>query len=251
MNTYTDLTLYWQCPRRWGYHKQGWREVMTNPVVLRGSYVHLALHTHWTGGDPAVAVAKAVLDLQSTLTTMRMEWPEKRTLQSIAAEALDLTGRYLNHLGQELHVRLSEHNLVVGDVGGHPDAIADYQEKLCLIELKTSDYLNLRGLDHTGQADYYAWLWWMQTGSHVALLLLDIISPEYITRLVRPPRLDKGAYMGLSIGKLTSWEGKLDTVMEQPRYGFWCNRCPFLKACNIRDAGGDDQEVLMQDFLRE
>ena len=224
---------------------------MTNPAVLRGSYVHLALHAHWTGGDPAIAIAKAVLDLQSTLTTMRMEWPEKRTLQSIAGEALELSNRYLAHLGQELNVRLSEHNLVVGNVAGHPDAIADYQEQLVLVELKTSDYPNLQGLDHTGQADYYSWLWWMQTGSKIKLVLLDIISPEYITRLVRPPRMDKGAYIGMSVGKLERLERDMDAVMAWPHYGYWCNRCPFLKACNVRDAGGDDQEILLQEFLKQ
>jgi len=244
---YSALSTYWECPRRWWYEAQGWRPYLLPDPMLRGYLVDQGVAAAWRGGDLRGAITEKVVEQLDTLATARLKAEEAQRIKAVGQEALSMAQRYMQVLGKEVQPLLVGVGINLGLVTGTPDCVAMHKGERVLIELKTGQDPNPRMYSMTGQADFYAYLL-----GDIKLVYYDMVSPTSVNRYQRPPREDRGKYL---FDTLTTFAMNLEAgallTKEQPRYGWWCARCPFLEACQTHDDWGDDEEVLLCTMWRE
>ena len=127
------------------------------------------------------------------------------------------------------------------------DLLLTWPQYWVLVELKTGHDPNPTLYSISGQADFYAYLL-----GDIDLIYYDLVSPNNVMRYERPPRRDRGEYLfktleGIArdLHMMRQWD------KDQPRYGWWCTRCPYTEACDARDDGADEEEVLLTTMWRE
>lgn len=246
--TYSDVVQFWECPRQWAYRREGWQPLVWSKGMLRGHLIHRGIAAGLLGLNVQQAMKDAAEDYRDGIATIRV--PLTKELEEVPKalqEAQDLTARYLRMHGLEFQPLYVEERLVVppGHIGGTPDAVVLHKDRVCILELKTGASPDMRALDHTGQPDYYAWVWGqLHPDRPISYVLIDVITTEGIFRIERPPRIKAGEYIGKAAQNFQLRRTK--DALETPHYGFWCRYCPFLLACSMRDTGGDDQTVLSE-----
>lgn len=249
--TYTDLDLYWDCPRRWWYHRQGWRPYEIPNPMLRGWLAHKASAASWAREDPRLAVANAVVAYGEDLTAGKVGNLQDKLAQAklLGGEALNFNKRYHDLYAEGFIARGVEKTIAHSDgprqLGGTPDAILkDVQGRNYILELKTGNKPDVEALEMSGQADYYAHLA-DKAGIDIHLIKLALVSPDLVTEYVRPPRLQTGQSFYASLGLMaTRHEQEPLAALHSPHPGWQCPRCPYFDACRTREDGGDDGEVL-------
>lgn len=253
MLTYRHIVAFWTCPRRLAYMLDGWENPEKPAPMMRGRYTHTGLAAHFRGQKPSAAVATALASEVDLLYPMTGEARARqyRLLQDAAAGAMELLERYISQYGSTLVPLFIEETIAVERdgrrFGGTPDLVALLDDALVVVEFKTGSTVHLDTLDTTGQGDYYCWLLEQVKGKAPSLLVLDVISPDYIVRHTRPPRLDQGRY-------IATWLQHLGTQMgphlyNLPSYTFACATCPFRIPCKVRDQGGADIDILASQFI--
>lgn len=228
--TWSDLQAYWQCPRAWAYRRLGFA-VPPSSAMLRGTIVHAALAAFWSGKSEC----EAMVDIEAP--------------QELLLEASRLVDRYLQKYGKTAWDVEAVEKLFIDSsgVGGHPDLVANWPLRgRIVIDYKTSDHPDIDYLSASPQTDYYAVLIEAVTGKQVDFVFIDIISPEYITRIERKPRKDRGALMLYRLRELAGIE--LRDALDDPHFTYDCRRCPYLRACKAREEGGDDRAILEHNF---
>ena len=250
---YSDLTTYWECPRRWSYQRVGWRPHRLPDAMLRGLLVDRGVAAAWKGQSLRVGVAdEVVLQLQYINGAHPPDAADLQAkVRALGLEAISMAGRYMQQLGVDLEPILVATTVTkdspAGLIAGTPDCVAMHEGRRVLVELKTGQDPNPRMYRMTGQADFYAYLL-----GDIDLVYYDLVSPNNVMRYRRPPRKDRGEYLVkklIALAQLTQRMPAWDA--ENPRYGWWCARCPFLEACQTHDDWGDDEEVLLSTMWRE
>ena len=132
---------------------------------------------------------------------------------------------------------------------GTPDCVGYLDGRLTVFDVKTGRDPNIRYLSHTGQADWYAYLWGVNHGELPALVSYEIISPNYINRHTRPPRVSQAQYFEEAMKNVALWDN--EHLHQTPNYTYQCARCPYLQACHTLDEGGDEEEILLSKFYLE
>jgi CRISPR/Cas system-associated exonuclease Cas4 (RecB family) len=235
--TWSDLQAYWECPRAWSYYRMGYSlPEKTKDAMLRGLLVHEEVSNYYR---------------------RLMKKPERHEYTAepkITESAHDLSVRYIDKYGGMV-TPFSIDELVVGEVfadglngvpGGHPDIVGMTKHGLTVVELKTTNYPDPAFLDHTGQADFYAFLWSMRqdrkSDVQPEMICIDVVSPDYITRVERPPRYDQAAGFWLALVELCG--AGIKEARGNPHYGWRCHSCEFKVACRALDATGSDSKTL-------
>lgn len=252
--TYSHLLSLWRCPRRLGYELLGYEPPARGLPIWRGQFTHEALASYWRGTSIDDAIAKALLWVLDGLSTLpedkRGKWAEEAI--EAARQAKDFATRYIQRYGSTLTPRAVEETIVLGEIGGTPDLVGVANGQNVVVELKTGDVPDILALQHSPQADYYAVLWMQAKGEAIGRIYLDIVSPDYLTRVERLPNRDKGFYVLRELANVTYWVGNNpQALLERPRYLWDCHKCPYFHPCQVRDAGGDDKEILEQEYLRK
>lgn len=253
---YSDLITYWECPRRWWWEHQGWRPYRLPDAMLRGHLVDQGVAASWRGEDARVAVAMAVHDHILSCEGEHNDTVDIHiaTVRDLGKEALDMVARYMQHLGNTITPLLIGTTVTKitedGAIAGTPDCVALDGNQRVLVELKTGHEPNPQMYSTTGQADYYAYLL-----GNIDVIYYDLVGEKSILRYQRPPRLDRGAYLARETQTLQAHfafpgVAKLITL-DQPKYTWRCGQCPFLQACQTRDDGGDEEEVLLSTMWRD
>ena len=248
---YSNLLTYWECPRKWHYQREGWQPYQLPDPMLRGLLADRGVAAAWRGEDIRGAIAAEVAVHLATVDSARLDnaATSKDTIRNLGREAITMAQRYMEMLGRDLKPILVGTSVTkesaAGPILGTPDCVARHKRQRVLVELKTGHDPNPRMYSMTGQADFYAYLL-----GDIALIYYDLISPTSVMRYQRPPRLDRGQYLFQQLEKLAlhaiaASRFKEQAAVDQPRYGWWCARCPFLEACQARDDGADEEEVLL------
>ena len=242
--TWSDLTSYWDCPRAWSYGRLGFRPAQMNDAIVRGSLVHAGIRAHWLQLPIRDALAAAVQEGQ--------EEQAKRLLP----ESLDLINRYIAKYGQDI-VPVAVDRLYLWPylvpvpalpvAGGHPDLVGFANGKLVIAEHKTAGNPDLPFLDHMQQVDWYALLVAEATQMTPQLVYIDVISPDYITRIERPPKLAQAQYVWYRLQELMTVS--LKDARAEPHYGYHCRSCWFFKPCQTLDRGLSDRGILDSLFV--
>ena len=250
MQTWNDLQEWWRCPRAWAY-RQRYEAPYRKQAMLRGSYIHRGAAAHYLGEDSEEAVRAEHRTYTEGLRSIRSTPLERQLAEAEKAldEALPLLRRYIARQDPKEQAILVETTLRHGSIGGTPDRLSILNEAQLLVDIKTGTSPNVEALDHEGQLDYYAWLVRAVHGLEVPLVAFDIVSPEWLYRHVRPPRFERGAYIASTLQTVALLEVQPEAALAAPYYTWECGKCPFLRPCRVRDAGGDDDEVLMENFM--
>ena len=221
--------------------------------MLRGSMVHAGVAAHYRGGDVAQAVTQVAAEYSRGLVQGKVA--DALTLmgqvKKLEGAALSMVQRYLPLYGTGTPLLVETTITKVEGprlLGGTPDAIVlDAAGRKVLKELKTSDYGDLQAYNITGQADYYAYL-----AGDIALINIDVITPNLVTQLERPPRADRGSYLYNQLALLAvKYEQEAMFALNSPHYSWKCARCPFFEACKTYDMGGDQEDLLAQTHCLE
>lgn len=239
--TWSDLMAFWECPRAWSYGRMGFRPLEINDAMLNGSLVHAGIKAHWQRAP-----------IRETMDAAVPEGAEEQA-KRLLPQSLDLVQRYIQKYGDSITPDSVDKLYTWRSgpegqrVGGHPDLVGWSAGKFIVAEHKTTTVPNLVFLDHLQQVDFYALLVANATGATPALVFIDVLSPEYITRIERPPRLEEAAYIFYQLNELMRWQPKEARL--QPHYGYRCRTCWFFKPCHALDSGLNDRDVLDEHFL--
>ena len=247
--TYRDVQAAWECPRAWGYQRQGYMPYVQPPAMVRGGFTHAGIAAALKGGTVRDGIAAAAADRIDVLAKGKLSNEEANATRELAKEAQKLADKYLGTLAvglETISVEKRIRQVVAGDggfepfvIGGTPDHIAKHEGRKVLVELKTGAG-DLRVIAHTGQGDFYAWL-----AGDVDLLYIDVINEDAIVRLSRPPRMAAGLYIANMLKELGRRAQEVDP-RDHPKYGWWCGRCWFFEACTARDCHDDEEDILAQ-----
>ena len=258
---YSDLTAFWECPRRWAYSQQ-FRPVKLDGALLRGAFTHKMLAAFWARINPYDTLLEATAEERRGLEILGPDGYQAQVgvIEKAAREAREMFGRYQAFIAQQadhfnpLTIEKTITTKVAGvTVGGTPDMIGVQSfltgQHLAVVEWKTSGNPSIESLNHTGQVDYYSYLLRQRTeGQYTAsFILIDIITPDLVTRVMRPPRFDRGEYLAQQLVRLQ--DITQEVALEHPRPSWRCARCPFLRPCQLREDGADDQEYLLQYYF--
>lgn len=252
---YSDLLTYWECPRKWYYQREGWQPYTLPDAMLRGLLVDKGVAAAWRGEDMRLSIAQEIKVHLDTITSAQLDPSGVDTIRSIGREALSMAQQYMHVQGKDLQPLLIGTSIskasAAGPILGTPDCVAMHKGRRVLVELKTGHDPNPRQYSMTGQADFYAYLL-----GDIELIYYDLVSPSSIMRHQRPPRMDRGKYLFQRLERLAlhaqaATRFKEQAAVNSPRYGWWCPRCPFMEACQTRDDGGDDEEVLLTTMWQE
>ena len=249
--SYSDLVSYWECPRKLSYRKAGWRLPNPNFPILRGTYTHKGVAAKWSGEDPGAAIDEACADTLELLISSHID--DATPVQQAADDAKLFVSRYFNGKGKDIKPISVEESLYYIEgkykLRGTPDCVGYLDGQLTVFDVKTGRDPNIRYLSHTGQADWYAYLWGVNHGELPALVSYEIISPNYITRHTRPPRVSQAQYFEEAMKNVALWDN--EHLRQTPNYTYQCARCPYLPACHTLDEGGDEEEILLSKFYLE
>lgn len=248
--TWRDIAAAWECPRQFGYSREGWQLYKANTPLLRGQFVHAALLAHFKNDDLRGGLAAVVQD-RIDLVSKGGYSDEVTNIQNIGKASLELAQRYLSTYGQDLEsiaVETRIRQVVKADppfiIGGTPDHIVHHEGRRVLVELKTGAG-DPRVISMSGQGDFYAWL-----DGGIELIYFDIINDSVVIRLSRPPREHIGIYVFKELSNLALRVRQTDPK-DHPKYGWWCGHCDFFDVCQARDNGDDEEDILLQFFYLE
>lgn len=242
---WSDLQAYWECPRRWWYERQGWRPAQLPQAMLQGLWVHLGLSEHWESRDGASAIWQAAREEVQDASS------QYRDLCLAAAdEAVQLTARILRYLeATDLEPFAGECRLEYQGCRATLDGMGLYQGKLALLEVKTGESASIEAVSQSGQADYYGVVARNALGKLVPLAAFIVATNHSLTHLVWPLDTAKGLYLAEQVRCLGT--PRVPEVLAEPHYSWWCTRCPFLSPCQVYDQGGDHEDILYAEYLRE
>jgi len=253
--TYSDLQQYWECPRKWAYGRE-WEvpPKSLDTAMFRGTLAHVAVQAYFKGADAKAAIADRIITEIEYWTNGRPPTSAlveaDRQTRKVSEQAFNLAAKYVRAYGGTVSVQDIEQELIDVDnpqLGGHRDAWGFSDDgktkETVLIELKTGDYPDIEQLLASGQHDFYALLHNKLYEQPITRIYLDVITPELVTRVERPPQLERGMYL---LEQLATAVEQAPTAIERPHYTWACRRCEFFKACRTRDGRGDDQVVLSQ-----
>jgi len=257
--SYSDLSLYRQCPRLFGFRKLGYTPPTVSEPLQTGTFVHAGIAAHFRGQDPH----EIVDDLYHSMADQYdLASDEIKDLMKAHTRYKDLLARYLKSWVGDYKATLIEPELELDGVVCHPDLIGFYQTNRVIVDYKTSYHPDDRWYDMSGQADLYAYIIRqkaMKIDSSVDLIIYDVISEEGIYRHIRPPRLTAGKRLFRSIQKLNEdceWVSEADkdfhiqtAFLANPHPDYTCpSRCHFFTPCWLLDT---DSLEAVQDYLSE
>ena len=255
--TYSDLVTAWKCPRAWSWYAQGYRQPLMPEAYLRGIFTHKAVAAHWMGQRPMDAIEVAYADYLEGVKSMRAENADAlKDAGRAKAVAEDLAARYISKFGESVAPAAVEELMSVPRsadafetlrIGGTPDLVAiKPNSQRVLVNFKTTGNMYLKALDVTGQYDFYAYVWGETGRKPINAILFDVVSPEYITRVERPPRLERGRYLFEAARELSGMS--LTWSQALPHFGHHCGSCEYMAPCSLYEDGGDPQERLMAEY---
>uniref|UniRef100_A0A6M3XTG3 Putative PD-(D/E)XK nuclease superfamily protein n=1 Tax=viral metagenome TaxID=1070528 RepID=A0A6M3XTG3_9ZZZZ len=243
--SFSDLSLYQQCPRLFGFTKLGYQPITKNEPLTTGQLVHAGLASYFRNGNVGRDINVAAEENLSAITQYLSgseRYEAEQALEKALNRAIGLSKRYILHWAKDYTATLVEPELELGGVIIHPDLIATYQGQRVVVDFKTTHYTDPRRYAHSGQTDLYAYMLNLQ-GTHTDLIIYDIISEEGIYRLDYPPRLDRGEYLFRQIRKIPQ---NTDQLLAEPHWSWDCaGNCDFYVPCYLRD---DDQQA-SNDYL--
>ena len=249
--TYSDITTYSLCPRRWVWQRANWQWASLPEEMIRGSLVHASVAALLQGKDTRAA-RQAVLqeNLELSKSNPALQVPDWEKVNS-EAQGLFMAWQIKLAASIKLPCLLVEETLslehMAQKIGGTPDAVAIINGKPSILELKTTGSPRIEHLDITGQADYYAWLFAESYQFKEQLwVALDIVTPEYVFRHHRPARLQQGAYLAARATAIAQNAGP--HMLGAPAYGWWCRTCPYQAPCKAYDSGEDANDLLLQGY---
>lgn len=274
-SSYSDLQVYRNCPRLFGFTKLGYRSASVTEPLATSSLVHAGLAAHFKGQDARREIRVLADDILVPART-RLDIPEvyelEKTIEYAEKRANELLNRYISHWAKDYKPVLVEPEIELGGVVIHPDLIAFYGapiEKRVVVDFKTSYHPDERWFDISNQTDLYAYVDYCRTKnwvepemSGIDLIVYDIISEEGIYRHVRPPHLAAGKRLFGSVQRLNEsceWISEADkdfhvrtAFLNHPHPNYTCpSRCNFFQACWILDTGSweDCRDFLESNFL--
>ena len=249
--SYSQLQEYRSCPRLFAFTKLGYKPPFAGEPMTTGQLAHIGIAEYFKGGKVNEAIRQAgdrIIAQLDKLGDYAQQAEALKELEKSCTRALQLVQRYVGHWAEDYTATLVEPELELGGVIIHPDLIATYQQRRVIVDFKTTHYTDPRRYAHSGQTDLYAYILKLQ-GTHIDLVIYDIISEEGIYRLDYPPRLDRGKYLFCQI-RLISQD--LDQLLAEPHWSWDCaGNCDFYIPCYLRD---DDQQAsydyLVENFLK-
>ena len=254
--TWSDIQTYWECPRKWSYRAAGWVNIESQleAPLLRGSLIHQAVESYWQGDGIESGLAAGTRAALELAAKTRHEFGVLADeIAKLTKDAKSVAQRYVAKYGDRMVPLRSETLLALGKCGGTPDLVAQVDGLgLVLIDLKTSsNNLHWNSLDHSGQLDYYAYLWNQPGAKPLDAVCYDAATPEYITRVSRKPRPAQGRYIyetGLGIQLLAGQQAHMN-----PHFRWTCGQCPYFKACKAFEHSGAEveAEVLAAEYIKE
>jgi hypothetical protein len=224
--SYTDLTTYWQCPRRFHFSNE-WEGLSGNEPVQVGILVHSALQASSRGEDWHEPLKRFVVT------------DDKAT--QVLKRATNLVSHYLKAYYNYVPLR-AELEVVAQGATGHIDLVAMFDDQLALIDYKTTTRPDVARYDMSGQLDYYAELYTMQFDRVPDLIVYEVISEEGFYRHSRTPNLRMGQTMFNQATNLAVYlqaAGRAATL-DDPHYSTACGMCPFLKPCQLMSQDGEE-----------
>jgi len=246
VRSYSDLQLYRRCPRLYAFTViLGYQPIIESEPVNTGTFVHKAISAHFRGTPWLEAIRGEANTLLAGLD--HLDNPERQAkamkeLEAASSRAEVLANRYVIHWAKDYKAVLIEPEITLGNVVIHPDLIAYYHDMRTIVDFKTSRSPDNRAYPFSGQTDLYAYVL-ENTGTHINLVIYDVISDDGIYRLDRPPRLAKGEYLYRQIEKLPDEPAEL---LAEPHWEWDCpSKCQFFLPCYLAD---DDWEAT-EDFL--
>jgi len=243
--SYSQLQEYRSCPRKFAFKKLGYISSSTTEPLATGSLVHIGLASYFRNGNVGRDVTEAAMTNMRVIAE-HLSGQERYEQEQLTSKALDracaLVKRYILHWAKDYEAPLSELELELGGVICHPDLITTYQGQRVIVDFKTTYHTDPRRYAHSGQTDLYAYMLKLQ-GTHIDLVIYDIISEEGIYRLDYPPRLDRGEYLFRQTRKLPQ---DIDQLLAEPHWSWDCaGNCDFYVPCYLQD---DDTQA-SKDYL--
>lgn len=221
---YSDLTAYWECPRKLGFIKIGYHPAVYSEAITAGLLAHTGVFAALRGGDANKAMAQQAKSIKAT-----SEEDVSKMVNDAYLRATGLAERYLHQYAKDYEVLEVEPELTSGNVLVHPDLIVKYHGELAIVDIKTSKSPDYRWYDISGQVDLYAVVAEKEYGE-VAWCIYDVISDEGIFRHQRPPREEQEEKMRWSCEVLAKHTIESLLIRYQPKFD--CpNRCQYFEAC--------------------
>lgn len=279
-SSWTDLTQFWECPRRLGFRKLGYKPVARNEAITTGSFVHEGLRAYFAGGAFDVgyaseATSKARDEAVSLLDRIENREQKAKLLKQTReahGRASKLLNRYLNSYANDYGEPLSEVEVNHAKVVCHIDLIAKFraqgvtdkgqlvENELVIVDFKTSKSPDLRWYDFSGQCDMYAYVLWgnpkdtkrlpINTANPVSLIIYDIISEEGLFRHIRRPNLERGKRLFQQVDTLDNYE--TSHLLGKPQYQWSCPKCSYFLPCWLAETESMKAgiEFLMSNYIK-
>ena len=236
--SYTQLSSYLTCPRRYRYrYLDGWKEKDTRPALLFGRAFERALAAYFLRQDPGETLFRE----WSACQNQGLQFSRNATWERMLQQGLQLLIRFC----QEDRVRVSnpQHDLqvkVAKPVAGdrqflaYIDALGELDGHRCLLEWKTTssrfpdDTDGLLSLDP--QLICYSWLTGISDVAQVVFVRKSLVEIQYLqTRISDQQRQEFGHLVADTIARIESARFLPNSGIRFPQNP--CISCPYVGLC--------------------
>ena len=241
-SSFTDLQTFWECPRRLGFRKLGYKPVASPVAVTTGQFVHEGLQAFFIGGaldsdwaTQAVARARNEATLRiDRVTDKEMHSKFIRSTNEASDRALKLLSHYFDSYANDYRCPIPEVELKHANVICHVDLLAEFKDELAVVDFKTTKSPDIRWYDFSGQCDVYSYVL-VEQKNLIGFIVYDIISEEGLFRHIRKPNLEKGKRLFRQISTLGNYTPKM--LLGEPQCQWGCPQCDYFYPCWLWETG--------------
>jgi len=236
--SYTQISQYLSCPRRYRYrYLDGWKEKDTRGALLFGRAFEQALAAYFRREDPGATLFQHWAACQGGEVQFSAHNSWDRMLQ----QGLQLLIRFC----QEDRVRVPDpaHNLQVkvvkrisatNDFVAYIDAIGELDGKRCLLEWKTTSVRYPDQIDGLLSLDpqliCYSWLTGISDVAQIVFVRRRLVEIQYLrTTITDEQRREFGRLVEGTIGRIESADFLPHSGIRFPQNP--CMTCPYVGLC--------------------
>jgi CRISPR/Cas system-associated exonuclease Cas4 (RecB family) len=235
--SYTQISHYLTCPRRYRYrYVDGWKEKDTRAAMLFGRAFELALGAYFRREDPGEAFFREWLLCKE----QKPIFPKNDSWDRMLEQAIMLLIRFCH----DNRVRISEpstnlqakftRTVGTNDFVSYIDGIGTFDDKLCLLEWKTSSARypeeppGLLALDP--QLVCYSWITGIEEVAQVVFVRKRFVEIQYLrTKITEEQRREFGHLVENTIRRIESADFLPHSGIRFPQNP--CSSCPYVGLC--------------------
>jgi hypothetical protein len=236
--SYTQLSQYLTCPRRYRYrYLDGWKEKDTRAAMLFGRAFEQALAAYFLREDPGAALFRE----WSACQNQELHFSKNDTWDRMLQQGLKLLIRFcqedrirIPEPRQNLQVKVQKPVSAGSDFVAYVDAIGELDGARCLIEWKTTSKRypeepnGLLALDP--QLVCYSWLTGISEVAQVVFVRKGLVEIQYLrTTITDEQRQEFGHLVEDTIPRIEAAQFLPHSGIRFPQNP--CSNCPYVGLC--------------------